>query len=82
MEAIHTLLLDQPMINASVLSVKKADGFDLVALNVGSDDDVMRGMTFQIWSGGQYKGEVRVDSVMPGMCSAIVTTSVDGTSMS
>jgi len=75
-------LLDQPMINAAVLSVKKADGFDLVALNVGSDDEVMRGMTFQIWSGGQYKGEVRVDSVMPGMCSAIVTTSVDGTSMS
>lgn len=74
-------LLDQPLINASVLSVKKGDGFDLVALNVGSDDEVTRGMTFQIWSGGQYKGEVRVDSVMPGMCSAIVTTSVDGTSM-
>jgi predicted nucleic acid-binding Zn-ribbon protein len=75
-------LLDQPLIEAAVLSVKNSDGFSLVALNVGSDDKVERGMTFQIWSGGQYKGEVRVDSVMPGMCSALVTTAVDGTSIS
>jgi len=75
-------ILDQPLIEAAVLSVKRSDGFDLVALNVGSDDDVKRGMTFQVWSGGQYKGEVRVDSVMPGVCSALVITAVDGTSMS
>ncbi len=74
-------LLDQPLIEATVLSVKKADGFDLVALNVGSDDEVARGMTFQIWSGGQYKGEVRIDSVTPGMSSALVIMAVNGTSM-
>lgn len=72
-------LLDQPLIEAAVLSVKKADGINLVALNVGSDNNVARGMTFQIWSGGQYKGEVRVDNVMPNMCSALVTIAVDGT---
>jgi predicted nucleic acid-binding Zn-ribbon protein len=72
----------QPDIRSTVLSVKKSGDIALVALNVGSDDAVTKGMTFEIWSGGQYKGQVRVESVMPGMCSALVTKSVGSTTIS
>ena len=72
-------LLEQPYVEATVLSVKNTADFSMVALNVGSDDAVKKGMTFEIWSGGQYKGTVRVDNVTPNMCSALVTLAVDGT---
>ncbi|MDF1799090.1 MAG: hypothetical protein P1V81_07940 [Planctomycetota bacterium] len=75
-------VLDQPLVEATVLSVKNTDQFSMVALNVGSDDKVKKGMTFEIWQGGKYKGQVRVDSVTPAMCSALVTLAVDGASIS
>lgn len=70
-------LMSQEYVEGNVLSVKNADGISLVALNVGSDNKVMRGMTFQIWNQGRYKGEVRVESVSPTMCSALVTMLAD-----
>jgi chromosome segregation ATPase len=70
-------LMSQEYVEGNVLSVKNADGISLVALNVGSEDKVMRGMTFQIWHQGRYKGEVRVESVSPKMCSALVTMLAD-----
>lgn len=70
-------LMDQPYVEATVLSVKEANGIALVALNVGSDDNIKRGMTFQIWKNGRYKGEVRIESVTPGMSSALVTVLAD-----
>ena len=71
----------QPLVNGTVLSVLDRDGISLVSLNVGSDDEVTRGMTFEVWAGGQYKAQVRVESVMPGMCSALVIKTVDGTTI-
>lgn len=70
-------IMDQPYVEANVLSVKESGGISLVALNVGSNDNVKRGMTFQIWNDGKYKGEVRVESVTPDMCSALVTMLAD-----
>lgn len=70
-------IMDQPYVEATVLSVKQAGDISLVALNVGSNDEVKRGMTFQIWRDGRYKGEVRVESVTPNMCSALVTSLAD-----
>lgn len=71
----------QPLVNGTVLSVLDRDGISLVSLNVGSDDEVTRGMTFEVWAGGQYKAQVRVESVMPGMCSALVIKAVRGTTI-
>ena len=71
----------QEYVEATVLSVKNTSDFSMVALNVGSDDKVSKGMTFEIWAGGQYKGQVRVDNVTPNMCSALVTLAVDGASI-
>lgn len=74
-------IVAQPLIAGTVLSVKQSGDISLVALNVGSEDKVEKGMTFEVWSGGQYKGQVRVESVMPGMCSALVTKAVSGTAI-
>jgi len=75
-------LISQPLINASVLSVKNDLAPGLVALNVGQSSGVKRGMTFEIYRDSVYKGQVRVQSVRPEMCSALVVRTVDGTSMS
>ena len=74
-------LMSHEYVEGNVLSVKNADGISLVALNVGSEDKVMRGMTFQIWHQGRYKGEVRVESVSPKMCSALMTMLLIWTSL-
>ena len=44
----------------------------LVALNVGSAAGVKRGMTFEIFNGRTYKGQVRVENVHENMCSALI----------
>jgi invasion protein IalB len=74
-------VLEQPLVEATVLSVKNTADFSMVALNVGSDNMVEKGMTFEIWAGDMYKGQVRVDNVTPNMCSALVTLAVDGASI-
>ena len=53
----------------------------LVALNVGSNQGVTRGMTFDIYSGDTYKGKVRIESVQPDKSSALVTLPRPGTTI-
>ena len=59
-------------INGRVLQVSYDLKPGLVALNVGAEQGVTRGMTFQIYSGGTWKGQVRVENVQPGMSSALI----------
>jgi len=65
----------QPDISARVLQVDYSLEPGLVALNVGTVAGVKRGMTFQIFNGSTYKGEVKVENVREDMCSALVTGS-------
>ena len=65
----------QPDISARVLQVDYSLEPGLVALNVGTTAGVKRGMTFQIFDGSVYKGEVKVENVREDMCSALVTGS-------
>jgi hypothetical protein len=67
----------QPAIDALVVSVREDVPPGLVTLNVGADQGVERGMTFQIY-GKDWKGEVKVESVRPDMCSAIVLNRAEG----
>lgn len=62
-----------PPISGRVLQVSYDLKPGLVALNVGSEQGVKRGMTFQIYSGSTWKGQVRVENVQPGMSSALIT---------
>ena len=65
-----------PPIEARVLQVSYDLQPGLVALNVGSEQGVKRGMTFQIYSGNTWKGQVRVENVQAGMSSALITDMV------
>jgi uncharacterized phage infection (PIP) family protein YhgE len=66
-------ILAQPLIAATVVDVSHDIAPGLVVLNVGSSNSkVTRGMTFQIYKDGAYKGEVRVDKVDATMCSALI----------
>lgn len=64
--------VDDPVakIDGAVLGVRTDLG--LVALNVGTNNGVTRGMTFDVFRGSQYKGEVRVVDVEANRCSAVV----------
>jgi hypothetical protein len=53
----------------------------LVAINVGSNKGVKRGYTFEIYDGGTYKGQVRVEFVHADMCSGLITRTAPGQSM-
>jgi len=68
----------QPQIEARVLKVDFSLKPGLVALNVGRSAGVERGMTFEIYSGSTYKGQVRVENVQDGQCSALITRTRDG----
>jgi hypothetical protein len=61
-----------PAINGRVLQVNTQLNPGLVMLNVGSEQGVKRGFTFQIYSGSTWKGQVRVENVQANMCSAVV----------
>ncbi|MAE27655.1 MAG: hypothetical protein QF724_01945 [Planctomycetota bacterium] len=71
-----------PLIEAAVLQTEYSIAPGLVALNVGSGNGVQRGFTFDIYSGNAYKGQVRVESVRPGMCTALIVRTVAGQNIS
>lgn len=75
--------LDDPQvdIDARVLQVDTSITPGLVALNVGANSGVQRGMTFQVYSGSSYKGYVRVENVRENMCSALIVAQVEGASI-
>lgn len=81
--AVHNIDLSQiavqPDIDGAVISVKSDPAPGLVAINRGSNDGVLRGTTFEIFSGRTYKGQVRVEFVHPEWCSAVIVRSASGT---
>lgn len=62
----------QQQIEASVLQAVYDIKPGLIALNVGSNDKVKRGYTFEIYDGANYKGQARVENVRDDMCTAII----------
>lgn len=66
------------LINASVLQAVYDVKPGLVALNVGAADGVERGYTFEVYNGAAYKGQVRVENVHDGMCTALILRVEDG----
>jgi hypothetical protein len=68
----------QPQVDGAVLGVNMEIKPGLVTLNVGSDAQVSSGMTFEIYRGGTYKGQVRVQKVLANTCSALITRLAQG----
>lgn len=72
----------QKAIEAAVLGVKyEGAGNGLVSLNVGSADEVVPGYVFDIHTGNQYKGRVKVLTVYENICSAEIIAPEPGTKM-
>lgn len=71
-------LVAMPSIDGAVVSVDPSIDPGLVAINKGANDGVKRGFTFDVYSGSQYKGQVRVESVQPAFCMAVIVKTVDG----
>jgi hypothetical protein len=69
-------------INGRVLQVSYDLKPGLVALNVGTEAGVSRGMKFQIFNGGTWKGQVRVENVQAGMSSALILDMKPGETIS
>lgn len=74
-------ILAQPDINAAVLDVRHDLPPGLVMLNVGANQNVKRGYTFEIFNGRQYKGQVRVENVQDDVSSALIIRAVPGTTI-
>ena len=72
-------IMSLPQVDGAVLAVDASVG--LVMLNVGSANDVKRGFVFDVWAGNIYKGQVKVQNVQEGMCSATIENPVAGTSI-
>lgn len=68
----------QPDIEAAVVTVKSEPTPGLVSLNKGSNQGVRRGMTFEVFNAGTYKGQVKVEFVHDDWCSAVVMRPVPG----
>lgn len=68
----------QDQIDAVVLQALYDSKPGLVALNVGSNDGVKRGYTFEVFDGDNYKGQVRVENVREDMCTALILRMQDG----
>ena len=65
-----TLVMAATALGASSLTAQ--------TLNVGSDAGVTAGMTFELYRGSTYKGQVRVQKVLNNMCSALIVRPVAG----
>jgi len=65
-----------PDIDAFVEDVNNEEGF--VILNVGANDQVEKGYTFQVYRGDRYLGEVVVDDIFEQSCAALIRFQVDG----
>jgi len=74
-------IMVQPQIEGAVLDVRYDLSPGLVMLNVGSDNEVQRGFTFEIYRGSTYKGRVRVENVQGKYCSAVIIDAKAGTTI-
>ncbi|KAA3607114.1 MAG: hypothetical protein DWQ01_15530 [Planctomycetota bacterium] len=68
----------QPDMDGLVLSSSYADGTPIVIINRGKSDGVRVGFTFDVFNGGLYKGQIRVEHVNENSAAARVTLEGEG----
>jgi len=86
--SLDTLVATTGTSLASITAVEKIDGAvlgidtsvapGLVAINAGQTQGVRRGHTFEIFDGGTYKGQVKIEFVHADMSSGLITRTVPG----
>ncbi len=65
-------------IDGAVLGIDTSVAPGLVAINAGSNQNVKRGHTFEIFDGATYKGQVKIEFVHADMSSGLITRTVPG----
>lgn len=74
----RSAITSQPQIEATVIQANYDIQPGLIALNAGADKGMKRGYTFEIYNGGTYKGQARVENVHATMSTALIVRAVDG----
>lgn len=74
----RSAITSQPQIEATVIQVNYDIPPGLIALNAGADKGVQRGHTFELYAGGTYKGQARIENVHATMSTALIIRPVDG----
>lgn len=68
----------QPQMDGSVLSVETVDNTTYVVVNLGKDNDVQPGYTYDVFNGSTYKGRIYVHSVNQTKSAATVVLDGNG----
>lgn len=69
-------LNDQPELAGRVTAVDSTHGTTVVVINLGKNDGVKPGHTFDVYAGGEYKGKIYVETVNASQSAA--TIQMDG----
>lgn len=72
-------LNDQPDLSGRVTSVDSSLGTTVVVINLGKNDGVKPGHTFDVYDGGVYKGKIYVETVNSSQSAATISLVGDGT---
>jgi len=78
----HSVIGKQPLIDGAVIMVSYEIEPGVVLINRGKADNVQRGYSFDIYSGSEYKGRVRVTNVHENSCSAVIEKLYEGRTIS
>ncbi len=62
----------QPMLEGSILSAEYVGDTGYVTINLGKNDGIQAGYTFDVYRGGTYKGRIHVETVNQSVASALV----------
>lgn len=76
-----TKIFAQPTIDGAVVSVSTTVKPGLIGINRGKADGVRRGFIFNIYSGNQFKGTAKVETVEDNMCYATIQSVYENRTM-
>lgn len=65
-------LNDQPELAGRVTAVDSSHGTTVVVINLGKNDGVKPGHTFDVYAGGDYKGKIYVETVNASQSAATI----------
>ena len=65
-------LNDQPELAGRVTAVDSTHGTTVVVINLGKNDGVKPGHTFDVYAGGEYKGKIYVETVNASQSAATI----------
>lgn len=71
-------LNDQPELAGRVTAVDGSHGTTVVVINIGKNDGVKPGHTFDVYAGGVYKGKIYVETVNASQSAATIQMAGEG----